>query len=682
VVLVGPAAADPPVLSAPPPTIEATGPSGAAVDLSGIATDDNGHPGVSCTPASGTVFQLGSTPVSCVLTDTTTQETATVSFTVVVVDTTPPVISGTPADITLQSGGSGAVATYSSPTGTDLVDGAVPVNCLPASGTTFPIGTTTVTCPAADSHGNSAQTSFTVTVQNTPPTIIGTPADMTVEATSSAGATVGYQSPTATDSNGTPVPVSCAPTSGATFPLGTTTVTCTATGANGNSAQSSFMIMVQDRTPPMISVPQPLTVPALGPAGAATSYTVTATDAVDGPVGVTCTPASGATFPVGTTTVSCTAADRAGNQATQPFTVSVVDTLSPVLSLPGTTAVQAGSAAGATVTFSVTAVDAVDGPVPVTCSPASGSTFPLGQTPVSCSARDAAGNATSGSFVISVTMTPPPPPAPDRTPAISIPTDITTQAQGSAGAVVVFSATAVDTVDGSIPVTCSPASGSVFVVGTTTVRCSAQDASGNSASRTFSVDVLDRTPPPAVVGLTVYAAGGRTQLRWQNPRSTDIDHIELMRTRMPDGSPLLLYKGVATSYTDTRVVDGTRYRYTVFTVDAHGNRFGVAVIAAGTLRALVRPADGARVSQPPVLVWVPAAKADYYNVQLYRDGSKVLSAWPSRSRLVLIGHWTFGGRAQTLRPGAYSWYVWPGYGRLRAKKFGTLVGSSSFVVTG
>jgi len=58
-------------------------------------------------------------------------------------------------------------------TATDLVDGSVAVTCSPASGSTFPLGTTTVQCTATDAHNNTAHGSFTVKVQDTtPPTIV------------------------------------------------------------------------------------------------------------------------------------------------------------------------------------------------------------------------------------------------------------------------------------------------------------------------------------------------------------------------------------------------------------------------------------------------------------------------------------------------------------------------------
>jgi hypothetical protein len=74
--------------------------------------------------------------------------------------------------------------------------------------------------------------------------------------------------------------------------------------------------------------------------------------------------------------------------------------------------------------------------------------------------------------------------------------------------------------------------------------------------------------------------------------------------------------------------------------------------------------------------------ATYYNVQLYHDGKKILTAWPHATQLRLQASWTFDGRKYTLSPGRYRWYVWPGYGSLSANRYGKLIGTRSFVVTG
>jgi hypothetical protein len=85
------------------------------------------------------------------------------------------------------------------------------------------------------------------------PTISGT-SDITAEATSAAGASVSYTTPSATDNVDKTVSVSCAPLSGSTFAIGTTVVSCSATDHAGNSSSSSFHIIVRDTTAPSVSV--------------------------------------------------------------------------------------------------------------------------------------------------------------------------------------------------------------------------------------------------------------------------------------------------------------------------------------------------------------------------------------------------------------------------------------------
>lgn len=80
------------------------------------------------------------------------------------VDTTPPVITSHPDVTATASGPAGATVTYAAPTATDETDGPVPVTCTPPSGSSFPIGVTTVRCTAADAGGNTATSSFTITV--------------------------------------------------------------------------------------------------------------------------------------------------------------------------------------------------------------------------------------------------------------------------------------------------------------------------------------------------------------------------------------------------------------------------------------------------------------------------------------------------------------------------------------
>jgi hypothetical protein len=78
-----------------------------------------------------------------------------------------------------------------------------------------------------------------------------------------------------------------------------------------------------DATPPVLSLPSDITVDATSPAGAVVAYSASATDDVDPAPVVACAPQTGSTFPIGTTTVICSGADRTGNMAGGTFQVRV-----------------------------------------------------------------------------------------------------------------------------------------------------------------------------------------------------------------------------------------------------------------------------------------------------------------------------------------------------------------------
>src|SRR6266568_640505 len=257
----------------------------------------------------------------------------------------------------------------------------------------------------------------------------------------------------------------------------------------GNIAAYLFLVTSQttSTTPPSLSLPTSITAEATGPSGAAVTFAATATDVVDGTDPVTCSPPSGSIFPLGTTTVNCSATDSVGNTSTGSFTVTVADTTPPTLQLPSSITKEATGPSGAVVSYGASATDNVDGTDPVTCSRASGSIFPLGTTTVTCSATDTAGNTSTGSFTVTVVDTTPP--------TLQLPSSIIKEATGPSGAVVSYGASATDNVDGTDPVTCSRASGSIFPLGTTTVTCSATDSVGNTSTGSFTVTVADTTPP-------------------------------------------------------------------------------------------------------------------------------------------------------------------------------------------
>jgi hypothetical protein len=146
---------------------------------------------------------------------------------------------------------------------------------------------------------------------------LGCPNNMTVAADpGQCGATVNFTA-TAADS--------CTPASGSSFPLGTTTVTCT-----GGGGQCSFTVTVQDSTGPVLNCQNLIVGTDPGQCAATVAdYNVSAVDCPG--TTVNCTPAPGATFPLGSAAVTCTATDPAGNTSSCTFTVTVEDREAPVV---------------------------------------------------------------------------------------------------------------------------------------------------------------------------------------------------------------------------------------------------------------------------------------------------------------------------------------------------------------
>jgi hypothetical protein len=319
-------------------TIEATSASGAAFTYVSPSANDVvwGAVAVTCAPASGSTFSIGANPVTCTAQDGS-HNIATAQFSVNVQDTTAPIITPPAIDPVEGNTLGGAFVTFAPPTATDIVDGSTPVTCNKSSGDFFPLGATTVICQSSDQAGNTNSAAFVVTVvDTTAPTI--TTSDITVEGNATGGANVTFATPTATDIVDGNTAVTCDKVSGDFFPLGVSPVTCNSTDASGNPATATFYITVKDTTAPsLVSMPTDVTVEGNTLGGSQFAYTdPTATDIVDANPSVSCTPDPGF-FALGSTTVTCIAADGSGNTTSQSFIVTVQDTTAPVITLQSRT---------------------------------------------------------------------------------------------------------------------------------------------------------------------------------------------------------------------------------------------------------------------------------------------------------------------------------------------------------
>jgi hypothetical protein len=413
-------------------------------------------------------------------------------------DTTPPVVTVPGDSIAEAENASGAEVSFEA-SAVDDVDGAVPATCTPPSGGVFAIATTSVTCTATDSSGNTGDASFNVTVADTTAPNVTPPASVSQETEIDAPQQVDFGNASAVDAvDGSALAAPCTPAAGSSFPVGTTTVSCTATDAHGNTGQASFTVTVVlvDHTDPVLTVPSDIAQNTESASGESVSYTATATDNLDSSPALDCGdhPPSGSNFPVGMTVVTCTATDAHGNSATESFnvTLTLVDDTKPALSVPSSFSVDTEVPSGATVTYDVSASDNLDTSVAIDCNHPSGSAFPLGGSTVTCTATDDHGNTDSGLFTVTVVLV-------DHTaPTLTgLPGTIQREANGPLGSTVNYTLpTASDNLDaGPLLVTCAPAPGERFALGTTTVRCAATDAHVNEGAATFSVAVVDTTKP-------------------------------------------------------------------------------------------------------------------------------------------------------------------------------------------
>ncbi len=342
------------------------------------------------------------------------------------------------------------------------------------------------------SCGAAYSSSISITVADNTPPVIACPVNITTPTTSGCIAAVNYPLPTATENCGVPSLTRMAgPVTGGNFTLGTTTVTYRATDAAGNQSTCSFTVTVVDTVRPTIACPANLTVnAALGSCGANVTYTSISNDNCSAPT-VMSTNASGSFFPIGTTPVTLTATDGAGNTRTCTFQVTVVDNQPPVIACPANIGVNAApGACTATVIFPTMVVSDNCGAPTVSYAPASGSNFSVGTTTVTASASDGT-NTSTCTFTVTVTDT--------QVPVLNgCPSNITVQAALSAtGSNVNWTApTASDNCGvSSLVRTMGQAPSTFFLIGTHAIQYRVTDVNGLTWTCDFTVTVISNGAP-------------------------------------------------------------------------------------------------------------------------------------------------------------------------------------------
>jgi hypothetical protein len=240
---------------------------------------------------------------------------------------------------------------------------------------------------------------------------------------------------------------------------------------------------------------------------------------------------------------------------------------------------------------------------------------------------------------------------------------------------------------GGFPACTSPAAYSGLGAGSHTFAVRATDPAGNTGTAAvYGWTVKDAIAPGDVRGLKRTVGYRTLKLTWSRPPDADFSYVRVFvakGSKAAKGGPLRtsVYKGTGTRYTNKRFSNGTYYRYAIISYDKAGNASRGVPVVVPTNALLSRPLAGARVNVPPFLDWASVPKATFYNVQLYLGSRKILSAWPTRSKLKLSRTWSYKG-AHRLKKGSYRWYVWPAFGGRSKARYGQLLGQANFFFAG
>ncbi|MFK7978468.1 MAG: HYR domain-containing protein [Saprospiraceae bacterium] len=267
---------------------------------------------------SGDSFPIGTTPITYTASDNCGDE-KTCTFNVIVEATASNIVLNCPADVTINAplGATEAIVTWDEPMPTSDCTGTVTITASQNSGTDFPVGTTTVTYTATDNCGSTITCEFDVTVIGTNSTIVlECPSDVTVNAIPNATeAIVTWDEPMPTSNCAGIITTTASQNSGTDFPVGTTTITYTATDNCGSTITCEFDVtVIGTNSTILLECPSDVTVNAIPNA---TEAIVTwdepmPTSDCAGIITTTASQNSGTDFPVGTTTITYRAAESCG----------------------------------------------------------------------------------------------------------------------------------------------------------------------------------------------------------------------------------------------------------------------------------------------------------------------------------------------------------------------------------
>ncbi len=399
-----------------------------------------------------------------------------------------------------------------------------------ASGSMFPAGVTNQVFYVTDASGNTSGCIFSVTIQDHVLPVIICPANIHQTADSGqCSALLSITSAQASD-NCAGVVVSASRSDAAAlgdpYPVGTTIITWRATDINGNFAICTQTITITDDELPVISCPENININSVtGICGAPVTFTVNFSDNCSGPLlymdyGLS----SGSVFPVGISNQIYHVTDASGNSASCGFTVYVHDVEMPVITCPENS-VYPSDSGQCSALLSLTNATATDNCAELTITGVRSDLatltdpYPVGTTIITWIVTDIVGNSSICNQTITVVDY--------EIPTITCPADISIgKPPAICGAVVNYTVAYTDNCPGSaLYLDQGLANGSLFPVGVTTQVYHVSDASGNSASCSFTITVRDPVAPvitcPGDISQNIISGQCSTSIAIINATATD-----------------------------------------------------------------------------------------------------------------------------------------------------------------
>lgn len=473
----------------------------------------------------GDFFNTGLTVVNYTATDGAGL-VSQLMFTVIVQDTENPQIAGMPADITQATDldSCGAIVDWIAPQASD--------NCAVLSFTSdhapgdfFPKGTTTVAYTVVDTAGLIVTESFNVTVLDQQlPSITAMPQSVTINSQNGlCGSMHAWDLPQSSDNCPDHV-FSGSHQPGDFFDVGSTTVAYTAIDSSGNVSSADFVVTVVDNeNPEIVGAPQDMVI--IADEGVCSMPVMWDAPAFEDNCGIdtfAISRESGSEFLLGDTLVEITTTDIHGNSSATSFTVTILDQELPqVVDLPADISVENDlDSCGAVVSWiEPTSSDNCE-VTSLTGNQINGGTYPIGITVVEYTVVDSSGNTNLASFQIEVLDT--------QLPELFAMPDSVLQVNdaGACGAVIGWDLpqTSDNCPDQILTSTHNP--GDFFSVGETTVSYTVTDASGNTRSLSFDIQIVDLEIPVVVDGpqdILVEAEQGLcgSTISWVEPTAMD-----------------------------------------------------------------------------------------------------------------------------------------------------------------